>query len=286
MESFLELQGVRVGFPIQKGIFRRTHGHKIVLDSVSFKIARGKTVGLVGESGSGKTTIGRAILGLVPVMAGSIPLYLDDPLISREPLDLAQGFPDDFDPSTGQVRSLSRMLRRRLQIIFQDPYSSLNPRLRIGDVLLEAMHLHFPEMTEALRRKKAKDTLDRVGLSDSALERYPHEFSGGQRQRISIARALVLDPQFIVCDECVSALDVSIQAQILNLLRDLQEERRLTYLFISHDLSVVRYISHEICVLDRGRIVEQGEASRVVDQPVEPYTKRLLEAVPSLIPRR
>ncbi len=280
MQSFLELKDVRVGFPIQKGIFRRTHGYKIVLDSVTFTVPRGKTVGLVGESGSGKTTIGRAILGLVPVLSGSIIAH-----ISNQSLDLSRGFPESSDPIEPGI-PLSRSLRRRMQIIFQDPYSSLNPRLRIGDVLLEAMHLHFPTRKSSDLRASAVETLDRVGLSATALEKYPHEFSGGQRQRISIARALVMEPEFIVCDECVSALDVSIQAQILNLLRDLQKERGLTYLFISHDLSVVRYISNTICVLDQGKIVEQGNADSVVENPSMPYTKKLIAAIPSLTPRR
>jgi len=270
--ALLTLDNVRVGFPIQKGIFRRTHGHKIVLDRVSFSITRGRTLGLVGESGSGKTTVGRAILGLVPVTGGSI-----------------QYTPTTLD-STIQLSKLSqrefRPLRRALQVIFQDPYSSLNPRLRIGEILSEGLRIHFRELDESARQKKCADTLDRVGLAKSSLSRYPHEFSGGQRQRVSIARALVLDPEFIVCDECVSALDVSIQAQILNLLKELQRERALTYLFISHDLSVVRHISHDICVLHEGKIVESGESQAVVSTPGHDYTKKLIAAIPSLIPVR
>ncbi|MCE9599960.1 MAG: ATP-binding cassette domain-containing protein [Spirochaetia bacterium] len=273
MAHFLTLDSVRVGFPIQKGLFRRTHGHKIVLDNVSFNIPRGQTVGLVGESGSGKTTVGRAILNLVPVLSGGIRYYPAPDV-------------NNFMVLGGLREKQFRSLRQKLQIIFQDPYSSLNPRLRVGDILMEGLRVHFVKLTPLERRRKCAETLERVGLSDASMDRFPHEFSGGQRQRVSIARALVLDPEFVVCDECVSALDVSIQAQILNLLRDLQAERGLTYLFISHDLSVVRHISHEICVLNGGRIVEQGETAKVMANPQHQYTRTLIAALPSLVPLR
>lgn len=283
----LTLRDVSAGFPFRRGVF--SNGFKTVVHNISFEIPRGTTLGLVGESGSGKTTIGRAILGLVPLSQGTVQVSLKrfshniiDPFSGQL---LKEYAPADFDLTAGHWADL-RSLRQRMQIIFQDPYSSLNPRMRIEELLTEALAVHEPFLNAAGRIARAAAVLDRVGLSRSALERYPHEFSGGQRQRISIARALVLEPEFIVCDECVSALDVSIQAQILNLLKELQSELSLTYLFISHDLSVVRHISSRVCVLNQGRIVEQGDAGRVLESPQDSYTRRLVDAVPSLLPAR
>jgi ABC-type microcin C transport system duplicated ATPase subunit YejF len=284
----LTLRNVSAGFPFRRGVFSST-GFKTIVHNISFDIPRGTTLGLVGESGSGKTTIGRAILGLVPLSGGTIHVSLKnygdsvvDPLSGQ--MEKRYGA-REFDLTPGSWKGL-RPLRQRMQIIFQDPYSSLNPRMRVSELMTEALAVHEPQLSQTDRIARCTRTLDRVGLSAAALNRYPHEFSGGQRQRISIARALVLEPEFIVCDECVSALDVSIQAQIINLLRELQTELGLTYLFISHDLAVVRHISSQVCVLSQGRIVEQGPAANVLRNPQNDYTRRLLAAVPSLIPSR
>lgn len=283
----LTLRDVSAGFPFRRGVFSST-GFKTIVHNISFAIPRGTTLGLVGESGSGKTTIGRAILGLVPLSGGTIHVslknYGDSVIDSLSGQMVKQYVARDFDLTPGSWKGL-RPLRQRMQIIFQDPYSSLNPRMRVRDLLTEALVVHT-QLSSADRIAQCARTLDRVGLSAAALDRYPHEFSGGQRQRIAIARALVLEPEFIVCDECVSALDVSIQAQIINLLKELQAELGLTYLFISHDLAVVRHISSQVCVLNQGRIVEQGRAADVLQNPQNEYTRRLLDAVPSLIPAR
>ena len=246
-------------FPVRRGVFSRVAGHVRAVDGVSFSIPRGKTLSLVGESGSGKTTAGRCILRLIEPTSGAIEF-------------------DGVDVTRLSSREL-RTLRRRMQIIFQDPYGSLNPRMTVYSVLAEAQAVHA--ITPAGRRRdKVNELLDIVGLSPEAADRYPHEFSGGQRQRIGIARALAVEPDLIIADEPVSALDVSIQAQILNLMSDLQRKFGLTYLFIGHNLSVVRHISDFVAVMYLGRIVERGPADGVFSNPVHPYTRALLSAVP------
>ncbi|MES2708843.1 MAG: ATP-binding cassette domain-containing protein [Verrucomicrobiota bacterium] len=259
----LHVDHLTVAFPVMRGLFFRKAEHWVkAVDNVSFHVPKGKTVGLVGESGSGKTTIARALVKLQAISSGSMR-YRGQEI----------GFMNEaaFKP-----------LRKEIQMIFQDPYGSLNPRLTIGQTLMEPMEIHFPKLSAADRKRKAADLLQRVGLNPDHLSRHPREFSGGQRQRIGIARALAVEPQFIICDEAVSALDVSIQAQIINLLQDLQEELGLTYLFIGHDLAVVEHISDEILVLHHGRLVESGPAGQVCQDPQHDYTKKLLAAVPSL----
>ena len=256
----LEVRNLKVWFPIRTGVFRRHTDDVKAVDGVSFSIERGTTVGLVGESGSGKTTIGRTLLKLNPATSGEVLLEGRDvlPLSERE-----------FRP-----------YRRKMQMIFQDPFGSLNPRLSIFQIVGEALEIHFPEMSREDRRARVAELMKQVGLKPEMMERYPHEFSGGQRQRIGIARALAVKPKFIVCDEPVSALDVSVQAQIVNLLQDLQEELKLTYLFIAHDLAVVEHISDQVLVMYRGKIVENASAEAIYENPQHEYTKRLLAAVP------
>ena len=258
----VRVENLKVYFPILGGIFRRQVGEVKAVDDVSFTVTRGQTVGLVGESGSGKSTIGRAIIRLTEPTAGTISY--GDTVISK--LSAAS-----FRP-----------YRKKIQIIFQDPYNSLNPRLSIFEIIGEALEIHFLKMTRADRRERVADLLDKVGLKREHLDRYPHEFSGGQRQRIGIARALAVDPEFIVCDEPVSALDVSVQAQIVNLLQDLQEELGLTYLFIAHDLAVVEHISDFVLVMHNGKIVEAATAEAIYENPQHEYTRNLLSAVPKL----
>jgi len=231
------------------------------VDDVSFTIQQGTTVGLVGESGSGKTTIGRAILKLTPATSGEILFNGQNilPLTERE-----------FRP-----------LRREVQMIFQDPFGSLNPRHTIFQIIGEALEIHFPAFSRAQREARVAQLLEQVGLKPEMMHRYPHEFSGGQRQRIGIARALAVEPKFIVCDEPVSALDVSVQAQIVNLLQDLQDELGLTYLFIAHDLAVVEHISDQVLVMYHGKIVESAPAEQIYESPQHDYTKKLLAAVPT-----
>ncbi len=256
----LEVRNLKVWFPIRTGVFRRHTDDVKAVDEVSFQIERGTTVGLVGESGSGKTTIGRALLKLVPPTAGEVLFEGRDVLQLRE---------DEFRP-----------YRRRMQMIFQDPFGSLNPRLSIFQIVGEALEIHFPAMSREDRRARVAELLRQVGLQPEMMERYPHEFSGGQRQRIGIARALAVKPEFIVCDEPVSALDVSVQAQIVNLLQDLQDELGLTYLFIAHDLAVVEHISDHVLVMYHGKIVESAPAEQIYENPQHEYTKTLLAAVP------
>ena len=257
----LEVRNLKVYFPIRTGIFRRHTDDVKAVDDVSFSIERGTTVGLVGESGSGKTTIGRALLKLAPVTAGEVLFEGRDVLPMRE---------GEFRP-----------YRRGMQMIFQDPFSSLNPRLSIFQIVGEALEIHFPAMSRNDRRERVAELLRQVGLQPEMMERYPHEFSGGQRQRIGIARALAVKPEFIVCDEPVSALDVSVQAQIVNLLQDLQDELGLTYLFIAHDLAVVEHISDHVLVMYRGKIVESAPAEQIYENPQHEYTRKLLAAVPT-----
>jgi len=258
----LEVRDLRVYFPVHSGLLRRHTGDFKAVDGVSFTVEAGKTVGLVGESGSGKTTIGRSIVKLIPATSGQILWKGKDirPLSDKE-----------FRP-----------LRREIQYIFQDPFGSLNPRMTVGAIVGEALEIHFRELGASERRDRVEALLKRVGLQPEMTARYPHEFSGGQRQRIGIARALAVEPEFLICDEPVSALDVSVQAQIVNLLQDLQEELGLALLFIAHDLAVVEHISETVLVLHRGRIVESGQASEVLRDPQDPYTRELLSAVPRL----
>lgn len=258
----LQVENLKVHFPITAGLLQRRVGEVKAVDDVSFTIERGTTVGLVGESGSGKTTIGRALIRLVNPTGGTIRYNGRDITFLRE--------------------SQFRPYRKKIQIIFQDPYNSLNPRLTIFKIISEALEIHFPAMGLAQRRARVAELLGKVGLKPEHMDRYPHEFSGGQRQRIGIARALAVEPEFIVCDEPVSALDVSVQAQIVNLLQDLQEELGLTYLFIAHDLAVVEHISDFVLVMNQGKIVEAATADAIYQNPQDPYTKRLLDAVPKI----
>ncbi len=253
MSTLLDVRGVDVTYrgAGRRGAFKALHG-------VSIDIRPGETVGLVGESGSGKTTLGRAVLGLAPVTAGTITLAGTD--------------------ITHASRAERRSLASDLQVVFQDPYSSLNPAMTIEDILAEPLTIRDVPKTEA--RARVRDLLDRVGLPANAAMRRPREFSGGQRQRIAIARALALDPKLIVCDEPVSALDLSTQARVLDLLLDIQQRTRVAYLFISHDLSVVRYLSHRVAVMYRGEIVEWGDGDKVTGNPEHPYTQRLMMAAP------
>ena len=259
----LEVHNLRTWFPVTSGLLRRHTDDVKAVDDVSFTVEEGTTVGLVGESGSGKTTVGRTILKLTPATSGRISFAGRDilPMSERE-----------FRP-----------LRREMQMIFQDPFGSLNPRLSILAIIAEPLEIHFPEMTRSERRERVAELLRQVGLKPEMMTRYPHEFSGGQRQRIGIARALAVKPRFIVCDEPVSALDVSVQAQIVNLLQDLQEELGLTYLFIAHDLAVVEHISDHVLVMYRGKIVESASAEAIYADPQHEYTKKLLAAVPTLV---
>ena len=261
----LEVNDFKKFFPIKGGLFGRTVDHFKAVDDVNIKVRKGRTLGLVGESGCGKTTLGRAILRLIEPTAGEVFYHGQD---------ITKISPEEM-----------RVLRRKMQIIFQDPYSSLNPRMTIGDIITEPMVIHGIGGSKKERYAEAAELLEKVGLSGDHLNRYPHEFSGGQRQRICIARALGLKPEFIICDESVSALDVSVQAQVLNLLQDLQDEFDLTYIFISHDLSVVKYISDEICVMNQGQIVEYASSDEIYKNPKDPYTQKLLSAIPKGVPK-
>ncbi len=263
-ESIVEVRNVKKYFFLRKGLFSRKQDVVRAVDDVSFEIEQGMTVGLVGESGSGKTTLGRVILRLLEPTDGKV---------------LFNGV-DIFSLSRMEMRKL----RRRMQIIFQDPFTSLNPRMTVGDIIAEPLKIHRIVRGRELK-ERVIDIMERVGLRGSDYNRYPHEFSGGQRQRIGIARAIAPVPEFIVADEPVSALDVSIQAQILNLLIELQKEYKLTYLFISHDLRIVRYVCDEIVVMYLGKIVERAEKDELFSNPLHPYTRALLSAVPVVDPQ-
>ncbi|HZQ01228.1 MAG TPA: dipeptide ABC transporter ATP-binding protein [Reyranella sp.] len=255
----LEVKDLKKHFPVKKGLLRRTVGHVYAVDGVTFTIGQGETLGLVGESGCGKTTAGRAILRLIEPSAGSVKVE------GREITQLS--------------KAEMRPYRRQMQIVFQDPFSSLNPRMTAGDIVGEPLLVHGVASRRE-RGEKVAALFARVGLRPAQMANYPHQFSGGQRQRIGIARALALGPRLIVGDEPVSALDVSIQAQVINLLQDLQRERRLSYLFISHNLAVVEHISHRIAVMYLGRIVEYADTRSIFTRPQHPYTEALMAAVP------
>ena len=258
----LEVKDLRTWFPVHGGLLRRKTGDIRAVDGVSFSVEPGQTVGLVGESGSGKTTVGRTILKLIPPTSGSVEFN------GRDILPLSE---HEFRP-----------MRREMQMIFQDPFGSLNPRFTISEIVAEALEIHFPRMSGSERRDRVAELLRMVGLQPEMMARYPHEFSGGQRQRIGIARALAVEPRFIVCDEPVSALDVSVQAQIVNLLQDLQEQLGIAYLFIAHDLAVIEHISDHVLVMHHGKIVESATAEAIYNDPQDAYTKSLLAAVPQL----
>ena len=255
----LELRNLKKYYPIYSGIFSRTTGHVKAVDDVSLSIRKGEILGLVGESGCGKTTLGRMALGLTEPTEGTVCF--------------------DKIALNSLTRSQMRQLRRHIQIIFQDPYASLNPSMSVGEIIGEPLLL-FEAMDSRARKDRVADLMRTVGLEPRYRSRYPHEFSGGQRQRVGIARALALNPSLVICDEPVSALDVSIQAQIINLLEELQEQLGLTYLFISHDLSVIKHISHRVGVMYLGKLVEMAPTENLYSRPLHPYTLALLSAVP------
>ena len=262
-QKLLEVNDLKVHFPIKKGFFQRTVGYTRAVDGVSFSIPKGKTLALVGESGSGKSTIGKAILSLLPVTEG---------LIRFQDQDLAHLSPMALKP-----------YRRKIQVVFQDPFSALNPRMTVGEIIREGMvSLGAGAKNRAQQNIKIRELLLKVELEAGHMHRYPHEFSGGQRQRIGIARALAVEPELIICDEPTSALDVSVRAQILKLLQKLQDESGVSYLFITHDLSIVPAIGDEIAVMKEGKIVEQGSVENVMNHPQHPYTQKLLESAPKL----
>lgn len=258
-EKLLEVKGLKKYFPIKGGVFSRTVGHIKAIDGISFYVKSGETLGLVGESGCGKTTTGKVILRLEEATEGEVMFEGKD--------------------INALGREAMRNMRREMQIIFQDPYSSLNPRMTVGNIIGEALDIHKLAKGKA-KEKRVKELLEVVGLTAHHMRRYPHEFSGGQRQRIGVARALAVDPKLIVCDEPVSALDVSIQAQVINLMEDLQNEFDLTYLFIAHDLSVVKHISDRVAVMYLGKIVEMADKNALYAKPIHPYTQALLSAIP------
>ncbi len=264
-KPLLEVRDLRVGFPV-RGIFGQAKDYFIAVKGVSFEVYPGETLGLVGESGCGKTTLGRTLLRLIEPMSGSV-MFDGQDVTALNPNQL-------------------RRLRREMQIIFQNPFSSLDPRMTIGDAVMEPLFIHTVGKSDRQRRERAATLLERVGLNPDRMKRYPHEFSGGQRQRICIARALALNPKFIICDESVSSLDVSVQAQVLNLLKELQSEFNLTYIFISHDLSVVKFMSDRLLVMNRGEIVETGSAESIYREPKEEYTRTLIASIPTGSPER
>ncbi|MFN8155160.1 MAG: ABC transporter ATP-binding protein [Bacteroidia bacterium] len=256
----LQIRNLQTWFPVKKGLFGKAESYVKAVDEVSFDVYKGETLGLVGESGCGKTTLGRSILRLIEPTGGEI-IYRGEDIRAYNHQQL-------------------RRFRKHMQLIFQDPYSSLNPRLTVGTAIQEPMEVHGLYSSRAERKEKVMELLRKVGLKEEHYQRYPHQFSGGQRQRVCIARALSLNPEFIICDESVSALDVSVQAQVLNLLNDLKQEQGLTYIFISHDLSVVRYMSDRMLVMNKGRMEEMGNAEEIYSNPQSEYTKRLIAAIP------
>jgi oligopeptide transport system ATP-binding protein len=275
MPPILEVKNLDVRFPVFGGLLLRKTGEVHAVDGVSFALEKGKTLGLVGESGSGKTTVGRAIINILRAMThgveirGEILYYHPAGTVDLAPLG----------------RKAMRPYRSDIQMIFQDPYSSLNPRMSVGQIVEEPLKIHTRQ-SPAERRDRVRWLMDKVGLSRDYIHRYPHEFSGGQRQRIGIARALATNPKIVIADEPVSALDVSIQAQVVNLMQDLQQEFNLSYIFIAHDLSVVRHISDRIAVMYKGQIVEIGEAENIYQHPTHAYSRTLLAAVPRPDPER
>ncbi|HEY4416912.1 MAG TPA: dipeptide ABC transporter ATP-binding protein [Verrucomicrobiae bacterium] len=262
--SILQVKDLKVHFPVKRGLFNRNHETVKAVDGVSFSLAAGETLGLVGESGCGKSTLGRAIMRLVEPTHGEVLL--------------------DGEDITRMNGSLLRSRRRKCQMIFQDPFGSLNPRLTIEEVIGEALDIHDLAENRSARQKRIFELLKAVGLDPVYARRYPHEFSGGQRQRIGIARALAVEPKLIICDEPVSALDVSVQAQIINLLSDLQQKLGIAYLFIAHDLAVVEHISRRVMVMYLGKIVETADAKTIIRNPQHPYTQALISAVPEVDP--
>ncbi|MEY8752174.1 ABC transporter ATP-binding protein [Alkalicoccobacillus gibsonii] len=260
--ALLEVNDLKVHFPIKAGILKRTVGHVKAVNGVSFNLEPGQTYGLVGESGSGKTTSGRAVIGLNEITGGQV-------LFNGQ--DITKGLKSGFD------------FRKDIQMIFQDPYSSLNPKKRVIDIIAEPLR-NFEKLTKVQEKERVKELLEKVGLNPESIYKYPHEFSGGQRQRIGIARAIALKPKLIIADEPVSALDVSVQAQVLNFLQEIQEELNLTYLFISHDLGIIRHICDRIGIMYKGRFVEEGTSEDIFNNPQHIYTKRLLSAIPDIDP--
>lgn len=265
-QPLLKVEGLRTWFPIRRGVFQRTMGYVRAVDDIDLSINPGQTLALVGESGCGKTTVGRSILRLLEPQKGKVWFESKD-LLSLSSKEL-------------------RYLRRNIQMVFQDPMTSLNPRMRVRDIVAEGIRSFGMASSNSDCIKRITSILERVQMDPRQMMRYPHEFSGGQRQRIGIARALAVEPRLIICDEAVSALDVSIQAQILNLLRELQNEYGLAYLFITHDLSVVHYLADSVSVMYLGQIVEHGETERIFSEPAHPYTKGLLAAIPSVDPNK
>ncbi|MCF7758393.1 ATP-binding cassette domain-containing protein [Paenibacillus xylanexedens] len=264
MMALLEVEGLKIHFPIRGGLLKREIGSVKAVDDVSFSIEEGQTYGLVGESGSGKTTTGRAIIGLNHVTDGKI-LFNGKNLATE--------------------RRKNRQLQRDVQMIFQDPYSSLNPKKRVIDIIAEPFR-NYERLTATEEKRQVRELLERVGLSPESIYKYPHEFSGGQRQRIGIARAIALKPKLIIADEPVSALDVSVQAQVLNFMQEIQKELNLTYLFISHDLGIIRHMCDEIGIMYKGRYVEQGTTNDIFENPQHIYTKRLIAAIPDMDPTK
>ncbi|GIN62960.1 peptide ABC transporter ATP-binding protein [Robertmurraya siralis] len=261
--SYLEVKDLKVHFPVKGGLFGRTLAHIKAVDGVNFSIEKGKTYGLVGESGSGKTTTGRAIIGLNKITSGQV-------------------FFEGHDITN--LNKASKDIRRDIQMIFQDPYSSLNPKKRVIDIISEPLR-NYEKLTKGEETKRVQELLELVGLSPESILKYPHEFSGGQRQRIGIARAIALKPKLIIADEPVSALDVSVQAQVLNFMKEIQKELGLTYLFISHDLGVIKHMCDQIGIMYKGRYVESGTKEDIFNNPQHIYTKRLVAAIPDMNPR-